>query len=201
MITPATSEIEHKQLLLVEGKDDEGFFQELRHRHGISSLQIENYEGKNNLRAYLHTLRERPRFEILERIGITRDADESKESAKQSVYNALSKENLPLPGEQPNDAPIVSVLILPPERNTGCLETLIWESIETTTNANCIREFVDCINARSSENLRTKAKVHAYIAAQSKPGLKIGEATKAGYWDLGHPAFDSVTAFLRGLAA
>ena len=42
-----------------------------------------------------------------------------------------------------------------------------------------------------------KARVHAYIASSNEPGLKIGEAVKAGVLQVSSPAFDSIRDILR----
>ena len=47
-------EIHRERLLLVEGKDDENFFNYLRDYIGID-IQVLSYDGKNNFRNFLST--------------------------------------------------------------------------------------------------------------------------------------------------
>ncbi len=63
-------------LLLVEGKDDEGFLRCLCEHIGLNGVDILIYEGKTHLRSYLEVLPLLPGYEKVERIGIIRDADE-----------------------------------------------------------------------------------------------------------------------------
>lgn len=189
-------------ILLVEGKDDQGFFLQLFDRTGVGAIQIIRYGGTSELRDYLKTLPLLPGYERVERIGIIRDADESADNAFKSVCHALANADLPVPpglAELSTGTPMVAAMIVPPGLSTGCLETLLWQTVEATEAATCATEYVDCAGVSTSGNKRDKARVHAYVAVQKKPGLKIGEAAKAKYWDLDHAAILPVSAFLRKL--
>lgn len=194
--------IRKERLLLVEGRDDERFFTKLCSHEGLSNIQIIPYDGKPKLGVFLKTLIELPRFDDVLRLGVTRDADENAEAARQSVWALLRRAGLPRTDHPATEGvgPGVAVMVLPPERAEGCLETLLWETIETTSSVDCIRDLVACA-AIPEGNRRAKAKVHAYIATKKKPGLRIGEAADAGYWDLNHGALDSLKKFLSELAA
>ena len=90
---------------------------------------------------------------------------------------------------------------MPPERSTGCLETLLWETIKTDGIAECIEDYLECAQIPTLGNRRAEAGVYAYIAANREPGLKIGEAARAGFWNLDHPALLPVKRFVVALAA
>ena len=204
MAASKSFQISKERLLLVEGRDDEEFLRGLCVHMDVSNLQVHQYGGKTNLRPFLSTLPRLPNFEMLTRLGITRDADDSAADTLKSVQDALANAELPAaedPGSASHSIPHVSVMLIPPEGSDGCLETLLWETIETSPVAGCIEEFVDCADIPASGSRSAKARVYAYIAAQDSPGLKIGEAARAGYWDFDHAAFNPLKNFVRALAA
>lgn len=196
--------ISEEVLLLVEGRDEKGFFLELCHRTGVTDLQIVIYGGKYNLANFLKTLRLAPGFDSVKYIGLVRDADERSDSAFQSVCSALSSANVPIPSEPlvlTANTPRVAVMIMPPSGVAGCLETLLWQIIEAEEIARCIEDYVGCARVPTTGNRQVKAKVHTYLAAQPTAGLKIGEAAKAGYWDFDHPALGPLKDLVRTLSS
>ena len=195
-------EITETALLLVEGRDDEEVLRRLCDHIDVGGIQILGYGGRYGLRDYLKTVRLLSGYERVERIGIVRDADDGADNAFRSVCGALANAGLPVPSQPrrlSDGVPRVSTMIVPPDRPTGCLETLLWLTIETAETAECIDKYMDCARIPASGNRRDKAKVYAYVAVQRQPGLKIGEAAKAGYWNLDHSALLSVKDFLKSL--
>ena len=74
---------------------------------------------------------------------------------------------------------------------------MLWETI--SAERECIEEYVSCVEIPPSGTRHAKAKVHTFLAAQPKPGLKIGESLARRYWNLDHRVFDPVKAFLHEL--
>ena len=201
MVQTEDSQISEPNLLLVEGRDDEEFFRHMAQVSGVRNLEFRGYGGKDKLAAALRTLPGVSGFERLERLGIVRDADTSAQSAQQSVSSALENAGFALPSA--TDArPSTFILTMPPGDETGCLETLIWRAItdEDPSLAGCVSEFVDCMQFPAQGTRVDKARLHAYIASQNDPSLKLGESTRAGYWPLDHGAFEPIRDFLRQLA-
>ena len=192
--------IEQPNLLLVEGRDEEEFFRRLLTSATIDGVQVVGYGGKDKLGSFLRTLTSLSKFEDVERLVVTRDADESAASAYQSMVTALENASLPLP-RQDGMRPQVVTVTIPPDKDTGCLESMIWEAIvdENRSVAECIEEFVECAAIPRSGTRFEKARLYAFVASKEKPGLKIGEATDAGYWHLDHPAFLSIRELLKDL--
>ena len=191
------------RLLLVEGTDDLKFFGFLLEHLGISNIQVVEYGGKNNFRNFIRTLQQVPKFENVFSLAVVRDANGDANSARQSVEHALSDAQLWSPGNGgtgPDSTLPVSVLIMPPGRSDGCLETLLWETISAGVNSACIEDYIGCVEIPPEGTRYAKAKIHTYLAAQPKPGLKIGESLASRYWDVNHSAFDPVKDFLRELA-
>ena len=197
-------QILQRRLLLVEGRDDKEFLRRLCDHIDVAGVQIESHGGRDNLRRRIKGLQTRPRFEDLRDLGIIRDADENADNAFQSVRGALLNAGLSSPdgpGVFTGGIPRVSVLIMPPERPSGCLETLLWETVKERAGTECVGEFIGCADIPDTGNRSVKAKVHAYIAMQKMPGLKIGEATGAGYFNLDHPSLNTLKDYLRSLSA
>src|SRR6266487_7124388 len=69
--------IESPLMLVGEGVEEVLFFSAMLEHLGISGVQVEQYIGKTGLNAYLRTLKVRPGFAPVTRLGITRDADDN----------------------------------------------------------------------------------------------------------------------------
>ena len=195
--------IREERLLLVEGKDDFNFFRLYCEHLGISTVQVVPYGGKGNFSNFISTLRELSDFEEVRRLGIVRDANGNADGARQSVEDALRSAGLWSSGHGTaavGDELRASIMILPPGGSEGCLETLLWNTIRNQPNASCVEKYLSCVDVSLEGNRYAKAKVHAYLAAQKTPGLKIGESVKSNYWNLDDGAFDAVHDFLRELA-
>ncbi len=200
---PGTGNVTIRQpkLLLVEGRDEEEFFRHLLKFETIDDIQIIGYGGKGNIGGFLKTLPALSNFEDVERLAVTRDADDNAASANESMATALRNALLPLP-DQSGTKPQVLTVAIPPDKDTGCLESMIWEAIadENGLLADCIDEFVECAEIPRSGMRLEKARLHAFVATQKAPGLKLGEATRAGFWPVEHRAFDPMRALLRQLS-
>ena len=90
-------ELAKPKLLIGEGREEELFFTAFLAHLNISDVQVEQYGGKQALPKYLRTLPRRPGYLQIVSLGITRDADNSAQSAFQSICTSLSNASLPLP--------------------------------------------------------------------------------------------------------
>ena len=191
--------------LLVEGNDPRNFFEAFVRHLSIDNIQIQNFGGVNELRRFLRAFADTPRFyEVVESIGIIRDAETSAESAFQSVQSSLKNAALPVPNmpeRRTDTSPAVTVLILPGNNQQGMLETLLCESFAGTPENDCIDAFFACVDALPNASIKRpeKARAHAYLTTKSDPHLSVGVAAKRNYWDLDHPIFDRVRDFLKTL--
>ena len=192
------------KLLIGEGKEEVDFFTAFLTHLNITNVQVEQYGGKQGLPSYLRTLVVRPGYLNVVSLGITRDADNSAQSAFQSVCSSLNRASLPVPskpGEIVGDSPQVSIMILPDGQNSGMLEDLFLTAIETDPVLPCVDEYFDCVYRTSGRkpNNMAKARVHTWLASQSEPDKRLGEAAKAGYLPWDSPGFDSLKQFLEAL--
>jgi len=107
---------------------------------------------------------------------------------------------LPTAGEKP----VVSVLIVPDESKSGCLEDLLWDAVKTDSWSRCMKQFLQCLKKCQQIELPSnlaKVWLHAFLAVQKEPGKPIGQATKAKYFPLDAPVFARLRQFLEQLAS
>ncbi|HEY9701857.1 MAG TPA: DUF3226 domain-containing protein [Allocoleopsis sp.] len=200
-------QITKHKLLIGEGIEEEELFKELLKKMSINQdIAINSYGGKNNLINYLETLQLIPGFDNLESLGITRDADNSIQSAFQSVCSALNKYNLPTPKNLNN--PIanngilkISLFFLPDNKNNGMLEDLCLQSVANAPGILCVENYLQCIQESTNRQPKNiaKAKVHAWLSSQIEPDKRLGEGAKKGYWDFNNLAFAPLKQFILSL--
>jgi hypothetical protein len=194
--------VEKPKQLLVEGRDEEGFFGALLKHLDIDDIEVQNYGGKNNFRRFLNVFVISPEFDRVQSIGIVRDADDSAASAFQSVQGSLQFVNLPTPGEMlapAGDPPRVSVFILPDNTKCGALEDLCLSALEDDPAISCVSEFMQCVRQSAEEvpGNEAKARVHAFLASREDPELRLGEAAQRGFLPWRNTAFAQLIGFLR----
>lgn len=185
--SPLPRSIEHPRLLLGEGREEETFFTAYLGELGIANVQVESYGGKSKLASHLRALVARPGFAQLQSVVITRDADEDAEAATQSVRSAI--EGAGFPSELS-----VRTFVLPSHSAPGALEDLCLSSLTGTPIENCVNEFFVCASRAFGRSLdlpatRAKARIHAWLATQDPPDLRLGEAAAKRLVDFSSPAF------------
>ena len=187
--------IEKPKLIIGEGKEDFLFFYSLIKHLEINDIQVDFYNGKNNLNNYFKTLHLKPGFSNLYSLGITRDADQSFDTASQSIDNSIIQNQL---NEKKNLT--IKKFIFPDNSSSGMLEDLCLRAIDDS-DIGCITDFFQCIN--KNKNIKptefSKAKIHAWLSSQVKPDKRLGEAAQAGYIDWNHPNFNPLINFIKSL--
>ena len=202
---PRPNAIRSRIQVLVEGNDQRNFFEAVVDHLGLEGVQIQNFGGVDELRPFVSDIAKSEEFaDVVESLGIVRDAEVSAQSAFQSVQSSLRNAELPVPNgprEIAGSSPSVSVLILPDESSPGMLETLLCKTFEDTPINDCIESFFECVRTATNEEIKRPEKSHAhvYLATQHDPHVSVGVAAKNGYWDLDHPAFNDVRQFLLSL--
>jgi hypothetical protein len=195
-------EIMKHNLLLVEGREDELFFEALIKHMALETIQILPIAGKEKLRPNLKALVLSPRFVEVISLGIVRDADKDPMAAFQSVCGALQLVNLPVP-EMPlvrtGHGPHVTVMILPDGNTPGILEDLCLGTIAEDPAMFCVEEYFKCLEKQnvSIPRNKSKAKVQVFLGSRLEAGKRLGEAAQAGYWSWDHKAFEQLKDFLR----
>ena len=191
--------------LLVEGRDEELLLNRLiRHLH-IEDLQVQNYQGKNNLGNFLQDMVVVVGFNSVQTMGIVQDADECAHSALQSIQSHLQNANLPVPTTflvPTESTPITSIFVVPDNSGGGALEHLCLSALAEDPAMPCVDEFITCIEkagCSTPENRKDKARIHAFLASRQDPELRLGEAAQRGYIPWNHPAFAQLAQFLQSL--
>ena len=147
------------RLLLVEGQDEKNLSAAMLAHWDIRGVQVVAVGGKDGFAPGLEALMltaeagGRPPSAI----GVMRDADDSPDSALQSVTSALRVAGLATPdshGAFAPGPPSVGVFILPDGESQGAIEDLCWASVEDTSAARCSADYLECL--RGAAALRSK---------------------------------------------
>lgn len=182
--------------LLVEGKDQQNFFQAFIKHLSLEGIQIQDFGGVDDLPSFLKQFVKAPGFSIVRKIGIIRDAeDKSIDDVHKSIQSALENTDPPV------DNDLVKVFILPDNKNEGMLETLLCKTFADTGENSCINSFLECIRKVLGNPVKRydKARAHAFLATREEPHVSVGVAAQKGYWRFNHNAFADVRLFLEGL--
>lgn len=196
--------VREPKLLFVEGREEELLLGAFLRELGIVQVQIQNCRGKDNLGRLLAAVAQDADFEMVRSIGIVRDADNSAQSAFQSVQDSLRNAGLAVPNDYVTSAagpPRTSAFIMPDNGSNGALEQLCLAALTEDPAMPCVEEFLTCVNGRLTVPPRDqqKARIHAFLASREDSELRLGEAAQRGYIDWNHAAFNDLAQFLRNL--
>lgn len=198
--------INQPKQLLVEGVDDSEFFRALLKRLAIFDIQIQNIRGKDNLRNFLTLLVSDTNFsDSVQSVGVIRDADEDASAAFASVGSLLEAVALNKPnqvGKISSGQPRTGIYILPGlEANSGMLEDLCLNMIETDEAIVCVEQYFQCLISQEIQLPKnfSKAKMTAFLASKPKLKTQVGYAMDQDYWNWEHPCLDPLKDFLKQL--
>ena len=204
-ISPFTpTDLHLPKLIIGEGVEEVLVFEAVLSHLELTDVGVEHYGGKQKLAAYLDVLKLRPGFAQLASLGVTRDADESAIGAFASVQSLLQKRQFVIPntpGDITEGSPRVGIIILPDGVNNGALEDLCLAAWREDPLLQCIDAYFDCVSTAKGEPPRqiSKARVHAWLAAQGTPDMRLGIAAKKGLIDWNNPAFERLVTFIKAL--
>ncbi len=202
--------IKEEKLLIVDGKDEENFFQALFKKKDIRGVQIVPAEGKDNFDTELSANIKATGSENLKSLALLRDADQSAKNAFESVRSALKNNKLPSPmksGEFATDNSLkVGVFIIPDGINEGMLESLCLSTVKGEGIMKCIDSFMECVR-ELPQNDKTykqpknweKARVRAFLSAMEEDTRDLGVAAQKGYWNWDSDKLKPLLNFLRNL--
>lgn len=206
-MTQERIQIHHSNVLVVEGYDDEFFFEALFKEMGLNNVQIYNIKGKNNLKDRLTALSKTSGFETVINLGIVRDADNNPKAAFQSICSAIKSAGLHVPKSPLIPAgkkPKVIVHILPDAKRSGMLEDVCLETVRADPAMICVEQYFQCLKKQKKiipRNKISKAKVQVFLASKKEPGKRLGEAAKAGYWLWGSESLNETRNFLKKISS
>jgi hypothetical protein len=200
-------EIKADRLLLVEGNDDQNFFQKLIEDIGPDGIQIISMKGKENfgipnLKSIINT----PGFREVKSLGIVLDADENANNTFSSICTVLRECGLPVPAQpmQIISASLkVGVLVIPPGVAKGEIEDLCLAAIKEYNELECIENYFSCLKEKLPLDKfprdLSKAKVQAFLASREESVPHLGVAAQKGFFPLDHNIFEDIKIFLRSL--
>src|SRR5262249_29723801 len=150
-------------------------------------IHVEKYGGTARLDRYLRELPLRPGYERLVALGVTRDADADCADTFNRVRGSLAANGFTYPaapGEIVQALFHVGVFILPDNQRPGMLEDLCLDSIANDPAFPGLEVYFQCVlrSAQRQPGHIPKARVHAWLASQSEPDRRLGEAAHKGYW-------------------
>lgn len=203
-----TIKISAPKLLLVEGNDDQGFFQKLIEEISIDNIQVHSMCGKKSFRTSdLNSVIIAPNFKrTVKSLGIIRDANDDASAAFSGICTVLKNLSLPVPSQPMeiiNGNLKIGVLIIPPNTPKGELEDLCLSLIKGCAEMECIDNYFKCLKQKLAsrefpENF-SKAKIKAFLASRRKSVPHLGTAAKSGYFPLEHNILREIKVFLKSL--
>ncbi len=159
------------KLLVVEGRDEEMFFEAaLRDHLALTEIQIMPIGGKTKLTLNMKGLVNDVGFPTVQSLAIVRDADlttpgatiASAAQAFQSVCGSLRHVGLPCPaahGQFAAGPPRVGIFIVPNAVDDGMLETLCLLSVATLPEYPCVDGYFQCLQGHgATPNIRRYQK-------------------------------------------
>ena len=199
-------QITKSKILIVEGTDEEKFFEAYFKFLSISDIQALPIGGKTLLPDYLDVLITNSNFiSKVQVLAIIRDADDNANSAFQSVCSALRNSGLSVPSaplQAVGNNLIVNVMIMPPGSSSGMLEDLCLRAVSSDPALPCLDSYFSCLltlpNYSMPKNM-SKAKVHAFLSSRIEPDKRLGEAALASYWPFDNVVFDPLKSFILSL--
>lgn len=198
--------IDKTKLILAEGRDTQGFIEWLCRKWGkANDVQVMDFGGNQELRPFIKNLVNMDGYDEVESIVIVRDAEESTQSAIDSIKGALGNDKLgndklPVPCKpftfQSESGKNTAYMIFsdPSDSSRGTLEDLCLAMVNDQPVFECIDSFFECVNeklaAKTNLTHLHKRKVRCYLstAKLNCVGANIGQAAERGAWDIEHKA-------------
>jgi len=203
---PKPKGIEHPKQLFVEGRDAEAFFYPFLENMQVSGIQIQNYGGITELGPFLKQFVLGPQYKQLpvSSIGIIRDAEQNPRDAFKSVCSALEKAGLSIPRAPlvpTKKRPKVCVYILPDEKSSGMIETLLLRAVSGDPAFGCIDEYLECVAQATGVEPKPRDKARFLTFLASRPDIKplTGFAARAGYLEFSNSAYNHLKKFILSL--
>ena len=202
-----------KQVLMVEGPDDEHVVKHICGARGLGKIQeIKPYGGIEPL---VEGISVRLRESEIEVVGIVVDADADLEARWQAVVHRLTKAGYEdVPTVPPHDGlvleapvgkllPRVGVWLMPNNKAKGIMEDFLAFLVPSGDELFCyVRRCLEELDPklrRFSEVKVPKALIHSWLAYQDEPGRPLGQAVSARYLDASLPTADVFAGWLTRL--
>lgn len=197
-------------LVLAEGTDDCAVFKKIAETTELSGLKFEELGGKDNIVKRVTQLSLSPEFTRgqIHKILITRDADDSWESALHSLSDAVervfgTKITKTREWVAINEHCQIALWIVPGDQQSGMLETLCLQAAKEVApeDFECLDQFETCLKKQTAAALHEKEKFAIWsLVAQEKElprqRLTLPRAVKNIPLDWKHPLFSELSQLL-----
>lgn len=196
--------IQKPKLLLVEGTHEEKFFNKLLDVMNLHDIQVLPILGKVRFREQIEILPKLDNFQMVEAIGVIRDADSSFDNALASLQDSLRNAGLSVPDRasvHTGQHPRVGIFIAPDNHNPGSLENLCLASIEGDPILGCVEGYLKCLQdiQKIEHPHKAKAAVQVYLSKEPDGSTHMGVASERNIWNWNSPALLSIKNFLSAL--
>jgi len=198
--------IEKEKLLLAEGKDACHFFcHACNFYRETQDVQVMHFGGNDELPNFLSDLTNMDKFDEVNTIVISRDAETDADAAIMSIQDAIKhannkkSANIPTPQESfkytntQKFSMKVAFMIFPgPKLKKGTLEHLCLSTVEGDPLLECVDDYLECAKAKGERFPRAhKNKLYCFLSGKDDfIGSRIGLAFKAKVWPPDHPALE-----------
>ena len=202
-------QLQKEKLLLVEGKDEEFFFEKLLQKHNIQEIQVIAVYGKQRFRKYFPELKKISGFnKKVSSLAVIHDADKDAYGSFQSICSTLKRNGFTKLPKEPgsfalsdpkSSGPKIGVFIIPNNKDAGMLESLCLSTVESEEIKECIDSFMECMKSRCGKEPKNpaKARCKAFLSAGGEDASNLGIAAQKGYWDLDSPELKLLSDFLK----
>jgi hypothetical protein len=192
---PRLKPIIQPHLFLVEGTEEERFWEALLRVRGRDDIHVQAVGGKYSLTDTLPTITGVRGFAQVRWLGVSQDADDDPTSAFDRICTALRLAGLAVPRrpwELTSGTPAIVAFVLPDGTSHGDLEALVWDSVAGELATPCVESYFSCLALAGLPLPRQihKARVHAYLASLDPPDRRLGDGAADGLLLLQSPAFD-----------
>lgn len=195
----SSSELIASNILLLEGKDEELLIGKMLKHLNIAGVQCIDIEGKEYFPPTIRSLRDRPRFEKVQKIGFVADAEQQKASSTfDSLKYHLGKANFTIPKELltlSDGSPQIGIFVMPNNQDAGMLEDLCLQSVPEDS-LRCVDDFMHCAGIEPTEKPQ-KRRTLAYLSITMPLVHQVGLAAEKRIWNFDHHCFDQLKAFLE----
>jgi hypothetical protein len=176
----------------------------------IDDIQIIETGGKEKLKSELPAVLLMRNFENVESIAVIQDADNSLNSAVDSIKYLLSKHNLPVPSGhtsfKTNSGMKCGIFIMPGNRESGMLENLVLDTVDGHLVKIESDKYIDALRIKLTADgtlkfpkNEHKARLHAYLAGMETHVPSLGLATQKGYFNLDSGHLNDIKTFLQSI--
>ncbi len=195
-----SSELIAKNILILEGKDEELLIEKMLKHLDITGIQCIDIQGKPEFEPTIRSLPVRPGVKNVQKIGFVADADvEKAESTFNSFTYHLEKAGFVAPTQLvslSSGSPQIAIFVMPNNHDAGMLEDLCLQSI-SEDSLRCINDFMRCTGMSSETVKYQKRQALAYLSIATPFTYQVGLAAQQKVWNFDHPCFDQLKTFLE----